>query len=310
MCLGSGVFMSLSALLHGIPALSLLLLVVGRLTLGIAESLVGTGAISWGIGRVGARHTPRVISWNGIASYSAIAIGAPLGVAMEQHWGFISLGVLSVVTPLCGYLIARCSAPSAMVAHGETLAFKHVLLRVLPCGIALGLGTIGFGSIATFITLYYGSFGWANAAYCLSTFGAAFVVSRLLLSHTIHRFGGFRIAMVLFPIEIVGLLMIWLAPAPLWAMLGAALTGFGFSMIFPALAVEAVALVPTRNRGAAIGAYTAFLDVSLGITGPVAGLIIGQFGYPSVYLFAAVCTLLGLAIVIRSALRPRPERVE
>jgi predicted MFS family arabinose efflux permease len=116
--------------------------------------------------------------------------------------------------------------------------------------------------------------------------------------------------MVLFPIEVIGLLMIWQAPSPLWAMLGAALTGFGFSMIFPALAVEAVALVPTRNRGAAIGAYTVFFDISLGVTGPVAGLIIGQYGYPSVYLFAAVGALLGVAIVIRSVLQPRTARVE
>ena len=156
---------------------------------------------------------------------------------------------------------------------------------------------------ATFITLYYASFGWADAAYCLSAFGAAFISARLLFAHTIRRFGGFRVAMVSYPVELVGLLIIWLAPSPAWAMLGAALTGFGFSMIFPALAVEAVTLVPMRNRGAAIGAYTVFLDISLGITGPLAGLIIAHFGYPSVYLFAAIGTLLAIAIVTRLFLR-------
>jgi MFS family permease len=309
LCLGSGVFLLLAALLRSTPALSLLLLVMSRMTLGIAESLVGTGSISWGIGRVGAGHTARIMSWNGIASYSALAVGAPLGVAMVQHWGFVALSAFTVATPIVGYLIARAKTATEVVAHGETLAFRHVLRRVLSFGVALGLGSVGFGSIATFITLYYASFGWADAAWCLTAFGAAFVSARLLFAHTIRRFGGFRVAIVSCPIEFIGLAIIWLAPSPAWAMLGAALTGFGFSLIYPALAVEAVALVPMRNRGAAIGAYTVFLDISLGLTGPLAGLIIGQFGYPSVYLFAAISTLLALIIVIRLSLRAAPQQV-
>lgn len=308
-CTGSGVFLLLTALLHEAPLLSLLMLVISRMTLGFAESMISVGAMSWGIGQAGMSHTPRVIAWNGVATYSAIAIGAPVGVAMEQHWGLVSLGLLAIALPAIGYLLAYAKTAVAVVAHGETLAFRHVLWRVLPMGLGLGLGTIGFGSIATFITLYYTSFTWAGAAYCLSAFGFTFVCVRLLLAHTIHRFGGFRVAMVSYPIEFAGLLMIWLAPSPAWALLGAALTGAGFSMIFPALAVEAMALVPSRNRGAAISAYSVFFDISLGITGPVAGLLIGQYGYPSVYLFAAMAALLALAIIIRSwrNYRPQPE---
>jgi MFS family permease len=306
-CIGSGVFLLFAALLRDAPIFSLLMLVVSRMSLGFAESMIGTGAISWGISQAGTAHTPRVIAWNGVATYSALAIGAPLGVVMEQHWGLISLGLLAVVPPAIGYLIARAKAPVAIISHGETLAFRRVLWRVLPHGLGLGLGTIGFGSIATFITLYYASFSWAGAAYCLTAFGVTFVCARMLFSHTIHRFGGFRVAIVSYPIEFAGLLMIWLAPSPAWTLLGAALTGAGFSMIFPALAVEAMALVPARNRSAAISAYSLFFDISLGVTGPVAGLLIGQFGYPSVYLFAAMAAVLALAIVIRSSMQPKAE---
>ncbi|HEY4074332.1 MAG TPA: MFS transporter [Herbaspirillum sp.] len=306
-CIGSGIFLLLTALFQDLPLLSLLMLAISRMVLGFAESMIGSGAMSWGIGQVGTSHTPRIIAWNGVATYSAIAVGAPLGVAMEQHWGLISLAVLAIVLPIIGYLIARAKTAVAIVAHGEALAFRLVLWRVLPMGLGLCLGTIGFGSIATFITLYYKSFSWAGAAYCLSAFGFSFVCVRLLLAHTIHRFGGFRVAIVSYPIEFAGLMMIWLAPSPAWTLLGAALTGAGFSMIFPALAVEAMALVPSRNRGAAISAYSLFFDISLGITGPVAGLLIGQFGYPSVYLFAAMAALLAFAIVIRSSMQPKPE---
>ena len=76
-------------------------------------------------------------------------------------------------------------------------------------------------------------------------------------------------------------------------MAGSALGGFGFSLVFPAIGVEAVKRVPENNRGTALGVYTAFADVSFFLTGPLAGAVIGVYGYASVFLFAlfSVCLL-------------------
>ena len=51
-----------------------------------------------------------------------------------------------------GYSLAWKKTPAPLV-HGERLPFLHVLGRVLPHGTGLALGSIGFGTIATFITL-------------------------------------------------------------------------------------------------------------------------------------------------------------
>ena len=155
----SGVFMLLSSWLSAMPALSLASLLLGRLVLGSAESLVGSGSIGWGIGRVGAHNTAKVISWNGIASYGAIAIGAPLGVLMVNHWGMWSMGASIIALAVLGLLLAwpKLAAP---IVSGVRLPFLHVLGRVLPHGTGLALGSIGFGTIATFITLYYATQHW------------------------------------------------------------------------------------------------------------------------------------------------------
>lgn len=293
----SGVFMLVSTWLTSMPAWSLASLLIGRLVLGSAESLVGSGSIGWGIGRVGAQNTAKVISWNGIASYGAIAIGAPLGVVMVGHLGMWSLGVSIMLLGALGVLLAwpKLAAP---IVSGVRLPFLHVLGRVLPHGTGLALGSIGFGTIATFITLYYATNHWENAALCLSLFGASFISARLLFGNLINRIGGFRVAIACLGVETLGLLLLWLAPNPELALAGAALSGFGFSLVFPALGVEAVNLVPASSRGAAVGAYSLFIDLSLGITGPLVGAVAAGFGFASIFLFAALAAFSGLLLSV------------
>lgn len=293
----SGVFMLASSWLTAAPAWSLASLLIGRLVLGSAESLVGSGSIGWGIGRVGAQNTAKVISWNGIASYGAIAIGAPLGVLMVSHWGMWSMGASIIALATLGLLLAwpKRAAP---IVSGVRLPFLHVLGRVLPHGTGLALGSIGFGTIATFITLYYATNHWENAVLCLSLFGASFIGARLLFGNLINRIGGFRVAIVCLGVETLGLLLLWLAPNPEMALAGAALSGFGFSLVFPALGVEAVNLVPASSRGAAVGAYSLFIDLSLGITGPLVGAVAAGFGFGSIFLFAALAAFSGLLLSV------------
>ena len=304
----SGVLMLASTWTAAMPALSLTCLLIGRLVLGSAESLVGSGSIGWGIGRVGAQNTAKVISWNGIASYGAIAIGAPLGVLMVSHWGMWSMGASIIALATIGLLLAwpKRAAP---IVSGVRLPFLHVLGRVLPHGAGLALGSIGFGTIATFITLYYATNHWENAVLCLSLFGASFIGARLLFGNLINRIGGFRVAIACLSVETLGLLLLWLAPNPELALAGAALSGFGFSLVFPALGVEAVNLVPASSRGAAVGAYSLLIDLSLGITGPLVGAVAAGFGFASIFLFAAMAAFSGLLLSVylyRQAKRLRP----
>ena len=304
----SGVLMLASTWTAAMPALSLTCLLIGRLVLGSAESLVGSGSIGWGIGRVGAQNTAKVISWNGIASYGAIAIGAPLGVLMVSHWGMWSMGA-SVISLATMGLVVAWPKRAAPIVSGVRLPFLHVLGRVLPHGAGLALGSIGFGTIATFITLYYATNHWENAVLCLSLFGASFIGARLLFGNLINRIGGFRVAIACLSVETLGLLLLWLAPNPELALAGAALSGFGFSLVFPALGVEAVNLVPASSRGAAVGAYSLFIDLSLGITGPLVGAVAAGFGFASIFLFAAMAAFSGLLLSVylyRQAKRLRP----
>ena len=173
-----------------------------------------------------------------------------------------------------------------------------MLEKVFPYGLSLALGGIGFGTIASFITLYYASRHWQHAALSLSLFGVSFVAARLVFTNTIDKWGGYRVAMVSLACECSGLILLWLASIPAAAKAGAALTGFGFSLVFPALGVEAERNILAHDRGAALGVYTAFVDLSLGISGPMAGIIVSALGYPPIFLCAAAMAGSSMALLI------------
>ena len=298
----SGVLTSLAVALQGWPLLSLCILIVGRVFLGIAQGLIGVGTISWGIAQVGSEHTARAIGWNGIASYGAIAIGAPLGVVMIDQLGFASLGVTLLLLALLALLLIR-KKPSIPIISGVRLPFWSVFSLIAPYGISLTLASIGYGTLTTFITLFYIDRGWTGAAYCLSVFGVCFILARLIFTNSINRFGGYSVAIGCMSIEAVGLILLWLAPSTSYALIGAGLTGFGLSLVYPALGVEAVKQVPVSSRGAGLSAYAVFFDLALAIAGPIMGAIALNMGYPWIFFSAAVMCCMGLLLSLGLARR-------
>ncbi|MFJ5157951.1 MFS transporter [Pantoea sp. NPDC088449] len=297
-CGMSGVLSILAALCSDVPMLSLALLAAGRLFLGVGESFSSTGSTLWGMNIVGPLQTARVISWNGVATYFAMAIGAPLGVLLNQWFGISGFAGLVAIMGVAGFWMASRKA-SVSVTAGVRIPFHRVVSRVWMFGLALGFGTIGFGVISTFITLYFASRDWSGAAFALTLFSLGFVVVRLGFGRYITRFGGLKVSLVSLVLECAGLLLIWQADSVWLVDVGAFLTGGGFSLVFPALGVEAVKRVQQQDQGSALGTYSAFLDLGLGLTGPVAGLLIGHWGMQSVYLAAALMVLGAFGLTLR-----------
>jgi MFS family permease len=296
-CTASGALVILAALLFNFRWISLAVLLISRLSIGIGESLCSTGSTLWGITATGSEHTAKVISWNGISTYGGVGLGAPLGVILYQQWGLPAIGALTIVLGGASFFFAM-RKDAVPVEPGEHLPFAHIAARVLPHGIGLALAQMAYNVLATFIALYYVSRHWSGAALCLTAFAVTLIVARLILIRTISSFGGYPVAKAMLIIEACGALLLWRAASPGTALIGASICGLGFALVFPAIGVEAVQRVPAFNRGTALGVYTAFADVSFFLVGPIAGSLIGWYGYPSVFLFALISVIAALAIVI------------
>jgi MFS family permease len=306
-CAVAGVLLLASAWLAAVPAASLAILLLSRLALGAGESLVTTGTITWGIGEAGIAQSGRVISWNGVTTYGALGLAAPCGVWLARQWGFAALGTVTLLVALAALWLCR-HRPGVVPIRGPRVPARQVLAKVLPFGLCLGLGSLGFGAITAFVALYYGSRGWPHAALAISLLGATFVATRLVLPNAIARFGGYAVALGSFVVEATGLLLLWWAPLPAWAALGAAVTGAGFALVFPSLGSEAIRAIAASSRGTALGIFSLFLDVALAVVGPLAGWLALRGGYGTIYLVAALASALASLVTFGLWRRLRPPR--
>jgi MFS family permease len=302
-CALGGLLYLVSAMPGLSPAVSLAIIVVGRLAAGFGESQFVTGCVSWSIASVGPQRAGMSMSWTGIAMFAALAIGAPIGMALYQGYGLQAAMIACIVAPLIAAVIAFREV-SYISPSGQRLPFYKVIGQIWREGLGLLLSGVGLSGLTAFASLYFAARSWGHAGLVMTAFGIGFIFVRMVLGSLPDRMSGYTVALWSLVVEAMGQAMIWGVPYEIAALAGALVTGLGCALVFPALGVEALKRVSPANRGSAMGAFVAFLDIAYGISGPAAGVIAGQFGYAAVYLFGAACALLGAALVV-TARSPR-----
>ena len=198
-------------------------LIVARLILGFGESQLVVGALAWGIGTVGQPRAGKVLSWVGMAMYGSLAAGAPVGLWLNHVGGFEAVGAAVVALPLIGLLLSFCIRPVAPPG-GRRQGLRSILGVIWQPGLGVALQGVGFAVIGSFISLDFATHHWSGVGFALSCFGLAFVAVRVMFGHLPDRIGGARVAAVSLLIEIAGQMLLWAAPGPGVALLGAALS--------------------------------------------------------------------------------------
>jgi MFS family permease len=230
-----------------------------------------------------------------MSMFAALAFGAPVGTAIYATGGFITLAAATIVIPLITVLLVL-PLSSVPAQRGAQAGLVKVLGKVWLPGFGAALSTIGFGAMIAFSSLLSAERGWNPLWLTFSAFAIALVAARLFFGHVPDKLGGAKVALVCVFVEAAGLALMGFASGPVLAAVGAALTGFGYSLVYPGLGVEAVRRAPPQSRGLAMGAYTVFLDVALGFGCPALGLIADWSGLGSVFLVSAIVVLCAAVI--------------
>jgi MFS family permease len=282
-------------------------LVIARLAVGAGEGAVYTAGATWAVDLAPDDRRGLALGMFGLAVWGGLSLGPVAGELLRSGLGYDAVWILTAALPLAGALIAM-RLPEPAFAGSAGMARKPSPIALVPRaarrpGIALALANVGYAALAGFVVLHLHARGIGGGASVFTAFAVAVFTSRVALSRVPDRAGARATATAASLFEAVGLVIIALAHSLAVALAGAVVVGVGFSMLFPALALMVVGEVEDDRRGSAMGAFTAFFDIGVGLGAPLAGVVASVAGYPAVFILAAVAALgaAGLAALPRAA---------
>lgn len=307
---GRRVVLATGALVMGVAGALLFLpmgvlgLIGARLVFGLGEALVFTAGATWVVDLAPAGRRAQSIGFFGLAVWTGLSLGTLAGEALFAVGGFGAVWAFSALAPLAAAaLVLRVPdphRPPEPSAHRPSLVPRAA---VRP-GAALGLASAGYATMASFVVLHLAEADAGSGAAVFTTFTAAVVAARLLGGRLPDRLGARPCAIAAGIAEAIGLALVAVAGSPLVAIAGALAMGVGFSLLYPALALMVVDGVDENRRGAALGTFTAFFDIGVGLGAPFAGAVAALAGLPAAFAAAAVLSALA-ALVARSGTAPR-----
>jgi MFS family permease len=284
-------------------------LVVARLFLGAGEGMVYTAGSAWVVDLSPADRRGRIIGLYGLAIWGGLSLGPPIGELILHATSFEGVWAFAAAAPLLGALIAsripETYEPSPELAAEERKLISREALRP---GIGLSLAIVGYATVAAFIVLHLDERGVGHGAAVFTAFAASVVTMRVLGGWLPDRFGSIPCAIGAAIAEAIGLVVI----AEAHTLIGAVAMGGGFSLLFPSLALVVINRVPESRRGAAMGTFTAFFDLGVGVGSPIAGAAAAIGGYEAAFLLAAAFALgtVAVALSLRATIAATPATAE
>jgi MFS family permease len=288
----------------GVPGL-----IVSRLFLGAGEGAVYTAGSAWIVDMAPPERRGRIIGLYGLAIWGGLALGPPLGELILQAVSFDAVWAFATAAPLLGAVIALRIPERFSPRPVPESERRLIALEALRPGLGLSLAIVGYATLAAFIVLHLDERGIGHGAAVFTAFAVTVVAVRVVGGGLPDRLGPIRCAVGAGAIEAVGLVAIALAESLPLAIAGAIGMGAGFSLLFPSLALLVVNRVPEQRRGVAMGTFTAFFDLGMGVGSPIAGAAAALGGYSAAFVLAAACALgtVAVALSLRGVVERLPE---
>ena len=288
----------------GIPGV-----IVSRLLLGAGEGSVYTAGSAWIVDLAPPERRGRIIGLYGLAIWGGLALGPPLGELILHATSFEMVWAFATAAPLLGALVAMRIVERFQPRDDFEYERRLISHEALRPGLGLSLAIVGYAAMAAFIVLHLDERGIGHGATVFAAFAATVVATRVLAGWVPDRYGPIRSAVGAAVVEAAGLVVIAGSHSLAAAIAGAVAMGAGFSLLFPSLALVVVNRVPEERRGVAMGTFTAFFDLGMGVGGPLAGAAAAAGGYEAAFVLAAAFALgtVGVALSLRKSSVALPE---
>lgn len=299
-----GCLVNTCAMLGLLGAHSLVHVIALRLLNGVAEAFIFVGVATAVQDISPDDRRGEAASLFSLSLFVALALGPLVGEQVLNHFGYNGVWILAASGGAFGGLLSL-TIPDTRT-HTERVEQRPPLVHraALRPGSILGCAIWGLASFNGFMPLYALKLGMHGASPVFLANAAVIMLFRSVGAKIPDRFGPLRTSRIAMTCTPLGLAIMGLWRAVPGLFTGAIVMAVGQALAFPALMTVAVNSAPGSERGAVMGTFTAFFDLSYGGGLLMLGIVSNAVGYNGAFLAASGVASIGLAMLVF-----RPPRV-
>lgn len=265
---------------------------VVRVVHGIGLATLFSAFFTYGADVVPASRRTEGFALFGVSGLLPIAVAGVLGDLVLSAAGFDELFLVAAGAAGLAFVLAlplRERKPQAREGM-QRRGFLHVIKWRSLGPVWLMAGGLAFVLTAyfTFLRTFVDETGIGSVGLFFLVYGAAAVALRVGLGWLPDRVGPKRVLYPSMASLAAGFLTLAIATGNVHVAVAGVLCGIGHGFGFPILSGMVVSRAPDEDRGSAITFFTALFDAGILIAGPILGVVITTFGYPTMFVSAAV----------------------
>lgn len=228
----------------------------------------------------------------GVSGLLPIAVAGVLGDFVLNVAGFPELFLTAATCAGIALLAAlplRERRPETREGHERRGFLSMIRWRSLgPVWLMAGGFAFVLTAYFTFLRTFVDETGVGSVGLFFAVYGAAAVALRIGLGWLPDRVGPKRVLYPSMGSLAAGFVTLGLATGNVHVGVAGLLCGIGHGFGFPILSGITVDRAPDEDRGSAVTLFTALFDLGLLVAGPILGVIITLFGYPTMFTVSAL----------------------
>lgn len=303
---GRKIFLNLGIILFSAATLgyawapSILLIIVFRILHGIGWSGCTTAVGTLAADIAPEKRRGELIGYAGMASNLAAAMGPIVGFATLRQLGYRGMFLTAFGTVLSSLLAAMCIqelkvksvAPPSGQKWIESVTVRESLLSATTSAF-LSFGHAGIGA---FLPLYALERGIENPGIWFALYAAGLLLSRPLAGRISDRISRRAVVLPGFALNLAGMILVALAPSPVWLLIAAPITGIGYGAAHATLMTETIDRASPQRRALSMAQFQLFFDLGIGIGAVLLGglLDIINQNFSLMYLASVTIGLIGM----------------
>jgi predicted MFS family arabinose efflux permease len=247
-----------------------------------------------------AGRTAEALSLNSLSLYLGLAVGPLLGHALVSAGGYPAAwsgaaGLGAIAVALAWTFPDPPRAPEPDGAEPVPLIHRPTLAPALGFlgGMMASAGFMAFSGIRA------QELGVSNPSIVMFTYAGVVVLGRVALARRVDRYPPLRLLVVSLVVIALGVATGAIAASGPVLVFAAAVTGFGVTLLTPAYFAAVFARTPARERGAAAGTASMFIDLGLGIGPFLLGVVASARGIPLAHAVGATLSALAALWTLR-----------